>query len=76
VHESIPQSGEATEPPGQRVVDDGVLSEDGEAVAEVTRGPPAFGRDDVVGQIDAGLRRDLDEITAGVDLVAQVFGDR
>ncbi|HEX5346042.1 MAG TPA: hypothetical protein VFW64_02905 [Pseudonocardiaceae bacterium] len=76
VHESIPQSGEATEPPGQRVVDDAVLSEDREAVAEVTRGPPAFGGDDVVGQIDAGLRRDLDKVTACVHLVAQVFGDR
>jgi hypothetical protein len=37
VHESIPQLGEATELSRQRVVDDAVLTEDGEAVSEVTR---------------------------------------
>ena len=48
VHQTVPQSGEATEPARQRVVDDAVLMQDGEAVAEVARGPPALGGDDVI----------------------------
>ena len=76
VHQTVPQSGEATEPTRQRVVDDAVLVQDGETVAEVARGPPALGGDDVVRQIDTGLRGDLDKVSAGVHLVLQVLGDR
>jgi len=75
-HQTVPQPGEVTEPARQHVVDDAVLVQDGEGVAEVTRGSSALGGDDVVRQIDAGLRCDLDEVPAGVHLVAQVLGDR